>query len=86
VFSLGEVARRWRGAGIEEALLITAHASRGRILEAAVKLLEAREYDQIHVREVAEAAGVALAKLHRFVRWCESERLALSLVQAIPGC
>jgi AcrR family transcriptional regulator len=42
------------------------HARRERILEAAVQLLEAREYDQIHIREVAEAAGVALATLYRY--------------------
>jgi AcrR family transcriptional regulator len=42
------------------------HARRGRILKAAVQLLEAREYDQIHIREVAEAAGVALATLYRY--------------------
>jgi AcrR family transcriptional regulator len=42
------------------------HARREGILKAAIRLLEVREYDQIHIREVAEAAGVALATLYRY--------------------
>lgn len=41
-------------------------ARRDGILSAAQQLLHEREYDQIQVREVAEAAGVALGTLYRY--------------------
>jgi AcrR family transcriptional regulator len=44
----------------------TQRARREGILEAAVRLLEDREYEQIQIRQVAEAAGVALATLYRY--------------------
>jgi TetR/AcrR family transcriptional regulator, cholesterol catabolism regulator len=53
-------------ARVAKKLSSSQHARRSRILEAAVQLLEAREYDEIHIREVAEAAGVALATLYRY--------------------
>lgn len=42
------------------------HARRARIVEAATELLEEREYERIQIREVAEAADVALATLYRY--------------------
>lgn len=42
------------------------HARRARIVEAATELLEDREYERIQIREVAEAADVALATLYRY--------------------
>jgi TetR/AcrR family transcriptional regulator, cholesterol catabolism regulator len=42
------------------------HARRARIVEAATELLEDREYERIQIREVAEAAEVALATLYRY--------------------
>jgi AcrR family transcriptional regulator len=41
-------------------------ARRERIVEAATDLLTRREYERIQVREVAEAADVALATLYRY--------------------
>jgi AcrR family transcriptional regulator len=41
-------------------------ARRQRILEVALELLEEREYDRIQIRDVAEAAGVALGTLYRY--------------------
>jgi AcrR family transcriptional regulator len=51
---------------LAEARTPSQQARRDAILAAAVRLLEAREYDQIQVREVAEAAGVALGTLYRY--------------------
>jgi len=42
------------------------HARRARIVDAATALLDDREYERIQVREVAEAADVALATLYRY--------------------
>jgi AcrR family transcriptional regulator len=42
------------------------HARRARIVDAATELLEDREYERIQIREVAEAAEVALATLYRY--------------------
>jgi TetR/AcrR family transcriptional regulator, cholesterol catabolism regulator len=41
-------------------------ARRQRVLDAALGLLEARDYERISVREVAEAASVALATLYHY--------------------
>jgi AcrR family transcriptional regulator len=41
-------------------------ARRQRIIEVALELLEEREYDRIQIRDVAEAAGVALGTLYRY--------------------
>jgi len=41
-------------------------ARRERILGAAVDLLNEREYEQIQMRHVAEAAGVAVATVYRY--------------------
>lgn len=41
-------------------------ARRLRIVEAALRLLEERSYDQIQIRDIAEAAGVALGTLYRY--------------------
>lgn len=42
------------------------HARRARIIAAATDLLDERDYDRIQIREVAEAADVALATLYRY--------------------
>jgi AcrR family transcriptional regulator len=42
------------------------HARRARIIDTAMALLEARDYERIQIREVAEGAGVALATLYRY--------------------
>ena len=39
---------------------------RQRILQVAAELLEAREYERIQIRDVAEEAGVALGTLYRY--------------------
>lgn len=49
-----------------EARTPSQHARRARIVEAATELLEDREYERIQIREVAEAADVALATLYRY--------------------
>jgi TetR/AcrR family transcriptional regulator, cholesterol catabolism regulator len=41
-------------------------ARRQRLLDGALALLEERDYERISVREVAEAAGVALATLYHY--------------------
>ncbi len=41
-------------------------ARRQRLLDAALELLEARDYERISVREVAESASVALATLYHY--------------------
>ena len=41
-------------------------ARRQRLLDSALTLLEERDYERISVREVAEAAGVALATLYHY--------------------
>lgn len=41
-------------------------ARRDLILEVAIGFLDTREYEQIHMREIAEAAGVALGTLYRY--------------------
>jgi AcrR family transcriptional regulator len=41
-------------------------ARRQRLLDAALELLEARPYERISVREVAESASVALATLYHY--------------------
>lgn len=42
------------------------HARRARIISAATELLDERDYERIQIREVAEAAEVALATLYRY--------------------
>ena len=42
------------------------HARRERIIAAATALLDERDYDRIQIRDVAEAAGVALGTLYRY--------------------
>jgi AcrR family transcriptional regulator len=49
-----------------EARTPSQHARRARIVAAATELLEDREYERIQIREVAEAADVALATLYRY--------------------
>jgi AcrR family transcriptional regulator len=41
-------------------------ARRERIVDAGLRVLERQEYDQIQIRDVAEAAGVARATLYRY--------------------
>jgi TetR/AcrR family transcriptional regulator, cholesterol catabolism regulator len=41
-------------------------ARRDEIIRVAMQLLEQRDYDRIQIREVAEAAGVALGTLYRY--------------------
>jgi AcrR family transcriptional regulator len=41
-------------------------ARRDLILQVAIGFLDTREYEQIHMREIAEAAGVALGTLYRY--------------------
>lgn len=65
------VARRL-GAGARpgppepEGLSSSQQARRLRIVRAALALLEARPYDSIQMREVAESAGVALGTVYRY--------------------
>src|SRR5580700_8647319 len=42
-------------------------ARRQHLLDAALALLEERDYERISVREVAESAGVALATLYHYL-------------------
>jgi AcrR family transcriptional regulator len=39
---------------------------RQQVLDAAIELLEAGEYDKIQVRDIAERAGIALATVYRY--------------------
>jgi TetR/AcrR family transcriptional regulator, cholesterol catabolism regulator len=47
-------------------LSIRQAARRQRLLDAALELLETRDYERISVREVAESASVALATLYHY--------------------
>ncbi|GLX02673.1 TetR/AcrR family transcriptional regulator [Microtetraspora sp. NBRC 16547] len=49
-----------------EARTASQRARRERILAMAVEMLDEREYEQIQIREVAEASEVALATLYRY--------------------
>jgi AcrR family transcriptional regulator len=42
------------------------HDRRARIVDAATALLAERDYERIQIREVADAAGVALATIYRY--------------------
>jgi AcrR family transcriptional regulator len=53
-------------AGTDLAATPTQRARRQRIVQAAIELLDEREYDRIQVRDVAEAAQVALGTLYRY--------------------
>ncbi len=54
------------GATLQEGLSTRQAARRQRVLDAALGLLEARDYERISVREVAESASVALATLYHY--------------------
>jgi AcrR family transcriptional regulator len=63
----GTVAIPADGADSPGARLSTRQAERRqRLLDSALALLEERDYERISVREVAEAAGVALATLYHY--------------------
>jgi TetR/AcrR family transcriptional regulator, cholesterol catabolism regulator len=47
-------------------LTASQHGRRAAIVAATVDLLATREHGQIHMREIAESAGVALATLYRY--------------------
>jgi TetR/AcrR family transcriptional regulator, cholesterol catabolism regulator len=49
-----------------EGLPASQRARRDRIVQAAVELLDAAEYDAVQMRDVAERAGVALGTLYRY--------------------
>jgi AcrR family transcriptional regulator len=55
-------------------------ARRERIIEAATRLLEEREYERIQIRHVAEAASVALGTLYRY--FPSKERLYAEVLNA----
>ncbi len=54
------------GAAMPEGLSTRQAARRQRMLDAALALLEVRDYERISVREVAESASVALATLYHY--------------------
>ena len=54
------------GAAMPEGLSTRQAARRQRMLDAALGLLEVRDYERISVREVAESASVALATLYHY--------------------
>jgi AcrR family transcriptional regulator len=54
------------GQGVPTGLSSRQAARRQAVVDAALRLLAAREYEQISVREVAESAGVALATLYHY--------------------
>ena len=54
------------GAALPEGLSTRQAARRQRVLDAALGLLEVRDYERISVREVAESASVALATLYHY--------------------
>ena len=68
---------------------------RERIVQAAIELLEAREYEQIQIRDVSERADVALATLYRYftskehlyaaalLKWSKSYNLQTRTGQAL---
>jgi AcrR family transcriptional regulator len=58
-------------------------ARRARIVAAATELLEARDYDRIQIRDVAEAAGVALDTLYRY--FPSKEQLYANVLLAWSG-
>jgi len=49
-----------------ETLIPSQRARRGRIVTAALSLLEQGEYDKIQMRDVAEEAGVSLGTVYRY--------------------
>jgi TetR/AcrR family transcriptional regulator, cholesterol catabolism regulator len=54
------------GQGVPSGLSSRQAARRQAVVDAALRLLAQREYEQIAVREVAESAGVALATLYHY--------------------
>ena len=54
-------------------------ARRQRIVEAALRALESREYEQIQIRDVAQAAEVALGTLYRY--FSSKEHLYAAVLQ-----
>lgn len=54
------------GPPAPDTLTASQRARRQRIVRAGLELLEARTYDTIQMRDVAEAAGVALGTLYRY--------------------
>jgi AcrR family transcriptional regulator len=54
------------GPPAPDTLIESQRKRRERIVRAALRLLERREYDKIQVREVAEAADVALGTVYRY--------------------
>jgi TetR/AcrR family transcriptional regulator, cholesterol catabolism regulator len=67
-----------------EALNATQRARRQRIVRAALELLEAGSYDKVQVRDVAEAAGVALGTVYRYFSSKEHLFAAVLLEWAEP--
>ena len=58
--------RTANSAAMPDGLSTRQAARRQRMLEAALSLLEVRDYERISVREVAESASVALATLYHY--------------------
>jgi TetR/AcrR family transcriptional regulator, cholesterol catabolism regulator len=60
-------------------------ARRERIVQAAMTALEQQEYEQIQIRDVAQAAGVALGTVYRYFSSKEHVYAAVLHVWAEPG-
>lgn len=67
------------GPPAPDTLIESQRKRRERIVRAALRLLERREYDKIQVREVAEAADVALGTVYRY--FASKEHLFAAVMQ-----
>ena len=67
------------GPPAPDTLIESQRKRRDRIVRAALRLLERREYDKIQVREVAEAADVALGTVYRY--FASKEHLFAAVMQ-----
>lgn len=63
---MGEQAQREADVSSVEGMPAWQVARRQRIVEAALHALESQEYEQIQIRDVAQAADVALGTLYRY--------------------
>lgn len=54
------------GPPLPETLIPTQRARRDRIITAALNLLQDSDYDKVQMRDIAEAAGVALGTVYRY--------------------
>jgi AcrR family transcriptional regulator len=67
------------GPPAPDTLIESQRKRRDRIVRAALRLLERREYDKIQVREVAEHADVALGTVYRY--FASKEHLFAAVMQ-----